>query len=323
MVLATSISFLTPLAGLVALAVILPLIAFVRSESRSADVRAVLRLAPPGGTRRQTIAVIVVLAVLAGLGAAQPVLERNREHPMRTDVQAFFLFDTSRSMLASSGPGEPTRFDRAAAAGRRMHDALRAVPVGVASITDRVLPFVFPSPNPDTFDRVLRYSLGVDKPAAREGGNTTVSALDASRAVADRYFFRGGRKRLLVVFTDAESRGIHARELAQSFQEHQLTTILVRVGNGNERIYLPGGGQEPFVPAPGASAAADAYAAAVGGQAFDEDQLGDAIDAAKQLVGTGQSRMRFEASEVQPLGPYVFLAALFPLSFLLWRRNVS
>ncbi len=77
------------------------------------------------------------------------------------------------------------------------------------------------------------------------------------------------------------------------------------------------------MPAPGAPAAAEAYAAAVGGQAFDEDQLGDAIDSAKQLVGTGQSQMRFEASEVQPLGPYVFIAALFPLSFLLWRRNVA
>jgi hypothetical protein len=33
--------------------------------------------------------------------------------------------------------------------------------------------------------------------------------------------------------------------------------------------------------------------------------------------------MRFESSEVQPLGPYVFIAALFPLAFLLWRRNVA
>jgi hypothetical protein len=67
---------------------------------------------------------------------------------------------------------------------------------------------------------------------------------------------------------------------------------------------------------------AQSYAAAVGGQAFDEDQLDEAIESARNIVGTGRSRMRFEASDVQPLGPYVFLAALFPLTFLLWRRNL-
>jgi hypothetical protein len=322
MPLATSVSFLTPLAGLVALAVILPLIAFVRSEARSAHVRSVLNLAPPSGTRRQTIAVIAVLAVLAGLGAAQPVLEQTREHRMRTDVQAFFLFDTSRSMLASGGRGEPTRFQRAADAGRRMHGALRTVPVGIASITDRVLPFVFPSPNPDTFDRVLKYSMGVDRPAAKEGGNTTVSTLDASAVVAERFFFRGAQRRLVVLFTDAESRQIHERALTRAFEDSQITTILVRIGNDDDRIYTASGAQEPFVPQPGAGAMAQSYAAAVGGQAFDEDQLDEAIDSARNIVGTGRSRMRFEASDVQPLGPYVFLAALFPLTFLLWRRNL-
>jgi hypothetical protein len=317
-----SISFLTPLAGLVAFAVILPLVAFVRSEARSAQVRELLRLAPPGGSRRQTIAILVTLAILAGIGAAQPVLEQTREHQMRTDVQAFFLFDTSRSMAASRGEGEETRFDRAREAGREVRHALGDVPVGIASLTDRVLPFVFPSPNPDSFDQVMRYSIGVDRPPAREGGNAQVSTLDATSVLAERYFFRGARKRLAVIFTDAESRAIHPETLSQQFAEQDITTILIRFGNDRERIFRPGGGEEPYRPEPGAAATAEEYAQAVGGQAFDEGQVGDAIAAAKRIVGTGRSRMRFEASDVQPLGPYVFLAALFPLSFLLWRRNL-
>jgi len=317
-----SISFLTPLAGLVALAVILPLAAFVRSEARSAEVRKLLRLAPPAGSRRETIVVLVALAVLAGLGAAQPVLERTREHPMRTDVQAFFLFDTSRSMLSSAGPGEPTRFDRAREAGTELRHALGDVPVGIASLTDRVLPFVFPSPNPDTFDRVMNDSIGVDRPPAREGGNAQVSALDATAVVAERYFFRGAQKRLAVIFTDAESRAIHPERLSRLYADQNIRTILIRVGNDRERIFTPGGGEEPYRPAPGAAATARVYADAVGGEAFDEDHVGDAISAAERAVGSGPSRTRVEASDVQPLGPYVFLAALFPLSFLLWRRNL-
>jgi von Willebrand factor type A domain len=317
------ISFLTPLAGFVAVAVVLPLVAFVRSEQRAAHVRSVLRLEPPGGSRRQTIAVIVVLAVLVGIGAAQPVLEQRREHSARTDAQAFFLLDTSRSMLAARGEGETTRFERALDAARRMRSALPTLPVGIASLTDRVLPMVFPSANPETFERVLRYSIGVDRPPSREANNTRASALDATMAVPERNFFRGPRRRLLVVFSDAETQRLHPQRLANRFRDSGIETILVRIGDSTERIYGPGGNVEPYQPDPASAVAAGAYAEAVGGRAFAEDELDAAIDAARKAVGSGRARLRNEASDVRPLGPFVFLAALAPLSFLLWRRNIA
>jgi hypothetical protein len=317
------ISFLTPLAGFVAVAVVLPLVAFVRSEQRAAHVRSVLRLEPPGGSRRQTIAVIVVLAVLVGIGAAQPVLEQRREHSARTDAQAFFLLDTSRSMLAARGEGETTRFERALDAARRMRSALPTLPVGIASLTDRVLPMVFPSANPETFERVLRYSIGVDRPPSREANNTRASALDATMAVPERNFFRGPRRRLLVVFSDAETQRLHPQRLANRFRDSGIETILVRIGDSTERIYGPGGNVEPYQPDPASAVAAEAYAEAVGGRAFAEDELDAAIDAARKAVGSGRARLRNEASDVRPLGPFVFLAALAPLSLLLWRRNLG
>jgi von Willebrand factor type A domain len=317
------ISFLTPIAGLVAVAVILPLVAFVRSEQRTAKVRAALRLAPPGGTRRQTIAALVGLALLVGLGAAQPVLEQTREHSARTDVQAFFLLDTSRSMLASRGVGEPTRFDRARDAARRLRAGLPELPIGIASLTDRVLPLVFPSANPETFERVLRYSIAVDRPPSRDADNTRASALDATVAVSERHFFRGIRRRLLVVFTDAETQRLHPAALSRAFSDSGLETILIRVGDASERVYRPDGTEEPYSPDQGSASAAQTYAESVGGRAFDEGEVDDAIDAARDAIGSGPSAVRVEASDVRPLGPFVFLGALVPLSFLLWRRNLA
>lgn len=318
-----NISFLTPLAGLVAVAVILPLVAFTRGEQRAAHVRSVLRLAPARGSRRVTIAAIAGLALLVGIGAAQPVVEQTREHSARTDAQAFFLLDTSRSMLASEAAGEETRFERALAAARRARSSLSELPIGIASLTDRVLPMVFPTANPDSFERVLRYSIGVDRPPSREANNTRASALDATIAVPERNFFRGPRRRLLVVFTDAETQRLHPRRLASQFGDSGIQTILVRIGNASERVYGPGGAVEPYQPDPAAASAAAAYAEAVGGRAFAEDELDEAIDTAHEAIGSGPLAVRVEASDVRPLGPFVFLAALAPLSFLLWRRNLA
>jgi uncharacterized protein (DUF58 family) len=317
------LAFLTPLAGLVAFAVILPLVAFARSEQRAAHVRSVLRLAPPGGSHGKTIAAIVLLAALVGIGAAQPILEQTREHSARTDAQAFLLLDTSRSMLAAAAPGEETRYDRATAAARRFRESLPGLPIGIASLTDRVLPLVFPSANRDTFERVLSNSIAVDKPASRGADNTRASALDATGVVPERNFFRGARRRLVVILTDAETQRLHPQRLQAQFQGSGIDTILVRIGRPGERIFAPDGGVEPYAADPASAAAADQYAAAVGGRAFAEDELDEAVAAARETVGTGRTTLRVEASDVRPLGPYVFLAALLPLSFLLWRRNLA
>ena len=316
-----SISFLTPLAGLVAFAVVFPLVAFARTENRIARVRSLLRLAPPGASRAAVV-VLPILAVLIGIGAAQPVVERWEEHSARTNAQAFFAFDTSRSMLASAGPGDPTRFDRAVTAARRMRAALGELPVGVASLTDRVLPHVFPTANPQSFDAVLRYSIGIERPASDEGENKVASSLEATSAFASGNYFRGAPRRLLVVFTDAETAKIGGAALGQAFANGRIETILVRIGSERDRIYRGNRVESTYVPQPGSAAAADAYASVVGGRAFDEDELDAAIAAARSMVGSGGTVTRAEIIDIRPLGPFVFLAALVPLSFLLLRRNL-
>jgi len=316
-----SVSFLTPLAGLVAFAVVFPLVAFARTENRIARVRSRLRLGPPRASRA-TMIVLPIIAVLVGIGAAQPVVEQWEEHAARTDAQAFFAFDTSRSMLASSGPGEPTRFDRAVTAARRMRAALGELPVGVASLTDRVLPHVFPTANPRSFDAVLRYSIAVERPASDEGNNKIASSLEATSAFASGNYFRGAPRRLLVVFTDAETRAVGAAALGQAFANARIETIVVRVGSQRDRIYRGSRIETVYVPQAGSREAAASYASVVRGRAFDEDQLDDAITAARSMLGSGGAVTRAEIIDIRPLGPYVFLAALVPLSFLLLRRNL-
>ena len=317
------LSFLTPLAGLVTLAAAVPLVAFVRSEQRSARVRDVLYLAPPGGSQRRTVAAIVVLAFLVGVGAAQPVLERTEEQAARSDAQAFFVVDTSRSMLAADSPGEPTRFERARSAALRFRDAIGTVPVGLASLTDRALPLVFPTPNHDTFETTLRLSLGIDRPPSSAAGDVRATSFTALSDLGSRNFFRGVDRRLTVVFTDAESTRFDAESIARVLGEGNVQLIIVRFWREGEEVYGPGGAREPYVPDPGSADSARRLAAAAGGEAFDEDELGEAIDAARRMIGEGDTVVRAEQSDIDPLGPYVFLAALVPLGFLLLRRNLA
>jgi hypothetical protein len=300
-----------------------PLVAFVRSEHRAARVRERLRLAPPGGSQRRTVAAIVVLAVLVGIGAAQPVLQQTREHAARRDAKAFFVIDTSRSMLASQEPGGSTRFDRARAAALRFRDGLDTVPVGLASLTDRVLPLVFPTADRETIESTLRLSLGVDRPASTEAGDVNATRFGALADVAARNFFRDAERRLVVVFSDSESADFDEGRLAGAFSEEGVELIVVRIWREGERVFGPQGTPEPYTADSDSAAVAERLAATVGGRSFDEDELDDAVAAARSAVGTGATVVRTEQSEIDPLGPYVFLAALLPLGFLLYRRNLA
>ena len=317
------VSFLTPIAGLVTLAAIVPLVAFVRSEQRAARVRETLRLAPPGGSQRNTVIAIVVLAALVGIGAAQPVLEQTQEHPARSDAQAFFVIDTSRSMLASDEPGGTTRFERAQRAALRLRDGLPGVPVGLASITDQTLPLLFPSANRDSFVSTLDQALGVDRPASSQAGDVRATRFGALAAIPERNFFRGSQRKLVVLFSDAETTAFDAQAIAHAYSQANVQLVVVRIWREGERVFGPGGAPEPYEPDPASAGSAERLAAAVGGRAFDEDQLDGAIAAAREAVGEGRTTAQVERTDIDPLAPYVFLAALLPLGFLLYRRNLA
>ena len=317
------ITFLSPEAALVGVAVAVPVVALLFAESRARIARAVLRLPAPLGRGWAYVVAIAVFAVFVSIGAAQPVLERERTRPVRSDAEVFFVFDTSRSMAAASSARGETRFARARRAAHDMRDSLRELRVGVASVTDRVLPHLFPSASVQSFQLTLDKTLGIERPASVQRGNSVGTSLGAFIGLpVQQYFDRRARYHVLVVFTDAESRPYNPTLLRTSFRRSRIKTVLVRVGSEDERVYENGRQDVRYRPPPNAARHADTFAQATRGQAFDEDEVSAAVRAVRRAAGEGSSRGEMRAVEPTPLASYAFAAAFLPLAFLLWRRNL-
>ena len=101
-------------------------------------------------------ACLAAVPVLVGVAAAQPVVTSARTVPQRSDAEVFIVLDTSRSMLASSSSGEPSRFERAREDALALQAELPGVPIGIASLTDRVLPHLFPTVDQRVFRETMR-----------------------------------------------------------------------------------------------------------------------------------------------------------------------
>lgn len=265
---------------------------------------------------------IGVFALFVAIGAAQPVLERERTRAVRSDAEAFFVFDTTRSMKASSSVGSETRFERARRMGREMRVVLRDLRVGVASLTDRVLPHLFPTANDQSFLLTLDKTLGIERPASVQRGNGLGSSLQAFSGLPEQGFFADGARRgLLIVFTDAESRPFNTALLRDAYRGSGIQAILIRFGSSSERVYDDGVADQRYRPEDGAEQNAESFVDATGGEAFDENDMDSAIEAARRAAGTGGARAELKAIEPTPLASYAFAAAFVPLVFLLWRRN--
>jgi von Willebrand factor type A domain len=318
------IRFLTPWGALFALAALVPLAVFLLRQRRARRIRAALTLEEPSLKSRLPLAVaLVAVPGLIGLAAAQPVVEESRSRPERIDAEAFVLVDITRSMLASADPKAPIRLDRARDLAVRLRDELPEVPMGVASLTDRVLPHAFPTTDRRVFVATIDKSIDIDRPGSSIGG-TLATSLEALTQIPELlYFSPRAEKRLLVVLTDGESlplRGGLQRAFAKSTPP--IETILVHFWNAQERIYFTGVAEGGYRPQPGSKATLDNVASLVGGRVFSEDDVGDIAAAAREILGDGETRMRELEGERIALMPYVTLAAILPLGFLLLRRNL-
>src|SRR5205823_4554571 len=159
------ISFLTPLAGLFALTAAVPLAALALMELRSRRLRRLFSLRTP--RRRELVTAAVALALvptLVGVAAAQPVVIHSQAVTERVDAQVYLLFDTSLSMSARTGPHGPTRLARAKREAKALIPQLGNIPVGVATLTDRVLPSLLPTTSVPLVLRTVNQSLRIDEP---------------------------------------------------------------------------------------------------------------------------------------------------------------
>ena len=317
------VSFLTPIALLFGLLAALPLAVFARRRRRASHVRAALGLAEPLGRSWLVLAIcLAAVPVLVGVAAAQPVVTSARTVPQRSDAEVFVVIDTSRSMLAATRAGEPTRFERAQQQAIELQEQLQEVPIGLASFTDRVLPHLFPTVDRRVYQETTREALGIERPPPSTSFGTTVTTLDALGVVPTLAFFTPtAKKRALVVFTDGESQPVST--LGADFAETpKIDVTFVRMGDTTERIFEGGAAEAGYTPDPAAGQTLGAAAAAVQGRVVQEGQITETAAAVRAALGAGPTTPRRIEGNRQALMPWVALLTVIPLGFVLYRRNL-
>lgn len=320
-----TLSFLSPVAALVAVAVVPALLAAAGAERRSRALCRVLGLPARGvGSVVWTALALTACAACLALAAAQPVVGKVRPVQGRQDAEALFVFDISRSMLASAGPSAPTRFTRARAAARAVRAQLPALPVGVVSMTDRVLPHLFPTLGAGLFDATLDDALGIERPPPDRLGRGRATSLGSLGLLATRNFFgENASRRVAVVFTDGESLPYDALDLRDRLGQGNVTLVVVRIWAPEERIYdARGNVLAAYRPDPAAQAALDKDMAAVGARVLRPADVDGVADAVRRAVGSGPVGPAGRELRTKALAPYAVLGSFLPLVFLLWRRNL-
>lgn len=318
------VRLLTPFGALLALTALAPLAVYVVRERRLRVLRRTLGLAPlPLRSRLPLVAALAAVPALLGLAAAQPVVETTRDVPERTDAQAFVVLDVSRSMLASEGPGAPTRFERARELARDVRAAFPEIPFGVATLTDRVLPHLFPSLGVNSFTATIDRAIGIDRPPP-DRTSRRATALNALAELGRVHFFGAQTaRRIAVVVTDGET--VPVSDLGafrQRLVDGRVSLIFVHVWHEDEAIFENADTvNEAYKPDPTASRSLRRIAGAVDGALFTEGQAREVAAEIRRLAGEGRSVPHGNELRSIALAPHAAAAAFLPLLLLLRRRN--
>jgi hypothetical protein len=307
------LTFLTPFAALVAVGGAGALALFVVGRRRAERVRIALGLQPVGERAAARPALIVSAAVLVALAAAQPVLTHRSPARVRDGTQALFVLDTSRSMAASSGPGQATRLDRARAIAISLRRAIPDVAAGVATLTDRVLPDLFPVPDERAFAGVVDRAVAIESPPPRAAAVRATDFGALSPIPHAGFFAPGTTRRVVVLVTDGESLPVPVTDLARAFGG-TTRLVVVQTWRRGEGVFDESGRRElNYTADPSAHASLDALVAAVGGTLARESDLVTARRALRSFSGHGaERRIAGVRTARTPLAPYLFVAALLP-----------
>jgi hypothetical protein len=310
--------FLTPRGALVFVTVALPLAGLVLATRRERRAREQLRLPPPPPVRRLArVAALVALVGILAVAAMQPALRSTTADRVRTDAQAFFVLDVSRSMLAARDPRSRARLARAKRLAAEIRDAIPEVPAGIATLTDRVLPDLLPVSDPQAFSQTLGQSVAIEHPPPSTSAVVATSLAGLGALGTQNFFAPSARRRVAVVLTDGESEPFDPASVAHELgTEPGVRLVLVRVGSPEERIFTGTRLDQAYRPQPGAGASLGALASATGGTVHGEHALGGAIDSVRAALGNGPTVDIGSIERTVTLAPYVALLALVPLALL-------
>ena len=293
-------------------------------EERSRRLRRLFALATP---RRRDLAVAAValalLPTLVAVAAAQPVVVRQQSLTQRVDAQAFFVFDTSLSMSARNGRDAPDRLSRAVHEAERVIPTLGDIPVGIATMTDRVLPDLMPTTDDGLVLRTLQQSVGIDRPPPSQLYPTRATSLQALFPLANGHLFAPSvTHRILVVFTDGEASPLPVGVGYALAQQVKTPPLFVHVWSQTEHIYVRGRVDRHYVPDPSSMNVLTEFAAATHGRVFGENDMRELGRTIHERAGSTPAHTEVLGYARVALAPWILLAGVIPLGFLLWRRNV-
>jgi hypothetical protein len=320
-----TLSFLTPWGAAVGLLGAVALWALVGAERRSRALARALGLVPRSRLTAALPAVAIVLvAILLALAATQPVIATVRNGKGRTDAEALVVVDISRSMLARRRAESATRIDRARAIAKEIRGSLSGVPVGVASLTDRVLPHLFPTTNRDVFIATLDRAVGIERPPPDRSGRGRATSLGSLGSLGRANYFRPGTtRRVAIVLTDGESLPVRVAPLEAALAGGNVTLVLVHVWGVDERIFGPNGVPvREYVADPDTPVFLSSLANSIGARVFDENEAGAVARVVREMIGSGPVGVSGRELDTVELAPYALLASFVPLVFLVWRRNI-
>jgi hypothetical protein len=319
-----SFSLLSPLSLLVALGCVVPLLALTRVRAKARQVRSVVGLPEPSARSYVVpIAAVVSAGALVGLAAAQPVVEFEETSRLRTDAEALIVLDTTRSMLARPSRTARPRLARAKDLALELRLAVPTVPVGLASLTDRTLPHLFPSIDEQAFRATLMRSIGIERPPPVGGFLSRATKLESIASVATQgYFSPTARLRVLVVLTDGESVQPSGSRLDLAFRRPpEIRSLFVHVWGAEERVYAGRLPEPGYRSDPTARDTLERFATIVGGTVFTETQRSELGSSLRKILGSGPTVVRGERNEHVALAPFLAGSAFLPLLLLLWRRD--
>jgi hypothetical protein len=293
-------------------------------EGRSRRLRRLFALATP---RRRDLAVaagaLALLPCLVAVAAAQPVIVRQQSLTERVDAQAFFVFDTSLSMSARRARGAPDRLVRAVHEAEQVIPTLGDIPVGIATMTDRVLPNLMPTTNEGLVLRTLHQSVGIDRPPPSQLYPTRATSLQALFPLANGHLFaRGVTHRILVVFTDGESNPLPIGVGYALAQQVKLPPLFVHVWSPTEHIYVRGRVDPKYVADRTSTRVLTDFAGLTHGHVFAETDMRQLGRAIRAQAGSTPARTEVLGYARIALAPWILLVGVIPLGFLVWRRNI-
>jgi hypothetical protein len=292
-------------------------------ELRTRRLRRLFSLTAP--RRRELVTVAVALALvpaLVAVAAAQPVVIHSQAVTERVDAQVYLVFDTSLSMSARTGPHGPTRLARSKREAEALIPQLGNIPVGIATLTDRVLPSLLPTTNVPLVMRTVNQAVRIDEPPPSLRYHGRASTLESLVPLGGNRLFPPGVKHpILVVFTDGEEKAPPPFTGFSYAQQFEIPPFFVHVWAPLERHYVQGRIDSNYLPDPASSSILAHVAALSHGLVFREGDVGGLLAAIHAEAGSKPATTTLLGFRRVALGQWFLLAGILPLGFLLYRRN--